>query len=173
MSIYGKPFGFKESSNVDCYDELFESTAISLSESFDILTESKLPQELKLDVPDIISASKFKSKTKKVLDFMQDDNWSEKKIAKTVYMWYFAIIGCTFNGTCKKYEPKMNYMVDLVNKYCNDKQRSRIKKDMEKTIDAIDKLEERNNNADKDKKRDITLNLDYRKDITAAVKKIK
>ena len=170
MSIYGKPFGSIRES-VDCYDELFENSAISLSESFDILTESKLPQELKLDVPDIVSASKFKSKTKKILDWMESDNWSEKKIGRTVYMWYFAIIGNTFGGNCKKYEPKMSYLIDLVNKYCNDKQRSRIKKDMEKTIEAIDKLEERNKNADQ--KKDISLNLDYRKDITSAVKKIK
>lgn len=170
MSIYGKPFGMVKET-VDCYDELLEDTAISLSESFDILAESKMPQELKLDVPDIASASKFKSKTKKILDWMESNDWTEKKISKAVYMWYFSIIGTTFGGDCKKYEPKMSYLVDLVNKYCNDKQRSKIKKDMEKTIEAIDKLEERNKNADQ--KKDISLNLDYRKDITSAVKKIK
>ena len=47
-----------------------------------------IPKELKLSREDIISASKFKEKTTKLLKYFDDNNFSEKKINKTVKFWY-------------------------------------------------------------------------------------
>ena len=137
-----------------------------------VLERAKIPADLKLSVEDVLSASKFKSKTTAILKFAKENEYTEKQISKLVYAWYWAIIGNTFGSKdIKKYEPKMSYYLDLVNQYCDDKQKARIKKDIEQTITAIEKLEEKNKAAKEPK--DISLNLAYLKDIKHNINKLK
>ena len=108
----------------------------------DFFKAQKLPAKLKMEVEDIKSASKFKTKTEKILKYFKDEEWSEKAIAKNVYMWYYAIVGTEFSeGVDRKdkYQPKMQYFTSLALKYCTDKQKAMIKRDIEKTIEAINK----------------------------------
>ena len=132
----------------------------------DFFKSQKLPAELKMDVADIKSAAKFKSKTAKILKWYQDNDMSEKGIAKNVFMWYFAIVGTEFSEGIdrkEKYEPKMQYYITLCSKYCNEKQKARIKKDMEDTIDAIDR---------RDSKDQTALQKAWKADIKSVVNKL-
>ncbi len=113
----------------------------------DFFKNQKVPNEIKLtNVNDFRSASTFKAKTTKLLKYFKDENWSEKAIAKAIYMWYFGIVGCEFSEGIdrkEKYQPKMQYYTSLVLKYCNDKQKEKLKKDMENTIVDINKREKK------------------------------
>lgn len=167
MSIYGKQLYFTNESVNELIDE---STVLSqvLEQNELLLTESKIPNELKISDPrDVKSASKFKEKTKKIIQFMENDGWNEKKISQQVYMFYYAIIGNTFDDpNSTKYEPKLGYYVDLVNKYCIYKHSAKIKKDMDKTLQSLDKLQEKG-------KELTTLQKLYYKDLKSARTKLK
>lgn len=126
----------------------------------------QIPEELKLTEEDIFSANKFKTKLNKVIKYHQDNNSTPKTISKLVYGMYWAILGNTFGGSCKKYEPKFSCYVSTINEYCDEKQRGKIKKDMDKTIEALDKLVEKG-------KPLSNLQKDYYKDLKANVNKIK
>lgn len=137
-----------------------------LSEGF-LTRDPKIPDNIKITSDDIISVSKFKSKSKALLLWMEKNGYSEKKISSSVKMWYFAIIGTTFaNGIndTKKYQPKMVYMCQLVEDYCVDKHKASVKKDLQQTIDALEKA--------KDKKELTQLQSDYYNDIKKAIKEI-
>ena len=102
---------------------------------------------------------------------MENQGYSEKKISREVYAWYYAIIGNTFNTNHTGYEQDMGYYFNLVNKYCTEKHKSKIIKDVEKTIPSIKKYKEQNENSKNPK--DISKNLDYLKDIERNLSKLK
>ena len=167
MSIYGNQIFTKSTINESCSEYLFENTYIG-----EIISEAKIPKDIKLDEEDFLSSSQFKQKTKKYLEYAEENNIKPKAVAKAVYSWYYAILGSYFYGSQnKKYQPVLGYYIDLVNKYCDDKQKSKIKTDMEKTIDAVDKYKERNEKSENPK--DISLNLAWQKDVKSVVNKIK
>ena len=125
----------------------------------------RLPKELQLDVSWIgsdASASKFKAACEKQIKYMEENDFGEKKISKSIYWLYYGILGNAFSNKDNKYVPKMSVLVPLLNKYCDDKQRSLIKKDIEQTIAAIEKLKERSE-----------LQEAWYKDIKANLNKIK
>lgn len=169
MSIFGNFIVENQCEDSDL-DSVLEGTCLG---SFSIIAEAKrIPPELRLDVSDIISASTFKSKTKKVLEYMKEEGYSDKQISKTVYMWYYSIIGNTVGlEQCRRYEPRMSYYFDLVNKYCTEKHKKLIKKDVEKTIPAIKKYKEKNDNSSNPK--DISKNLAYLDDLEKNISKLK
>ena len=122
-----------------------ELNELSILESLDLIQEfklSSLPKELKLNEDDIINSSKFKSKVPKIIKYMEDNNCTEKQISKHVASFYYGILGTTFyspNQISNKYQPKIAWLVTYINKYCVDKDKNRIKKDIIKTIEALDK----------------------------------
>lgn len=121
----------------------------------------KIPQDMKLDTPDLLSDAAFKKKFDALIKYLIDNNATAKQLSKTVYMYYYALVGAAF-GTknVASHGMTVTYLAKYINKYCDTKQKSRIKKDMDKTIKAIDKLEE--------KGKITQLQKDWRKDITKA-----
>lgn len=173
MGIYGSlsnnNYSFEESAELD---EIFEDTVIGESAILlELSLGSKIPKDLEMSVDDCIYSSKFKSKTKKIIEYMESQGYSEKKISREVYAWYYAIIGNTFNTNHTGYEQDMGYYFNLVNKYCTEKHKSKIIKDVEKTIPGIKKYKEQNENSKNPK--DISKNLDYLKDIERNLSKLK
>lgn len=169
MSIYGSFLNNSNNINELSNNEImYEDTILSsvLEQSF--LNESKIPNELKItDVDDVKSAAKFKEKTKKLIEFLEKDGCSEKKISSTVYGFYYAIIGNTFAyPKDTKYEPKLVYFVELANKYCIEKHLSKIRKDMDKTLEMFKKMEDSN-------KEFTVLQKLYYKDLKSARPKLK
>ena len=173
MGIYGSlsnnNYNFEESVELD---EIFEDTVIGESAILlELSLGKKFPKELVINADDCIDASKFKVKSKKAIEYMESEGFSEKQISKNVYTWYYSIIGTIFSTEGGKYKQDMGYYFSLVNKYCNEKQKSLIKKDIEKTIPGIKKYKEKNENSKNPK--DISKNLDYLKDIERNVSKLK
>lgn len=167
MSIYGNQLFANSAVNERDSEYLFENTYVG-----DIISEAKIPQDIKMSTEDFLSSSRFKQKSRKYLDYAKENDIKSKIVAKTVYTWYYGLIGSYFGSQSnKKYQPILGYYIDLVNKYCNDKQKNRIKTDMEKTIDAVDKYKERNEKSKEPK--DISLNLAWQKDVKSVVNKIK
>lgn len=171
MSIYGTLFNNNTNSIIEesINEEIMnEDTILSSVLEQSVLSESKIPQELRISDPnEVKSASKFKEKTKKIIEFMEKDGWTEKKISASVYGFYYAIIGNTFDDPkSTKYEPKLVYYVDLVNKYCIEKHSSKVKKDMDKTLAMFKKMEDNN-------KTFTTLQTLYYKDLKSARPKLK
>lgn len=110
----------------------------------DFFKSLSIPKELKLGDDDIRSAAKFKSKSVKLIKYMEDNDFTEGKIANTVLTFYYAILGTTFaNGinSDEKYEPKLQFYATLANKYCDEDQKARIKQDIEQTITALNNRE--------------------------------
>ena len=138
--VYGNLFS--ESNNQE------ENSEISIMESLDIIQEykaAKLPAELKIDEEDIINATRFKSKIQKIIKFLEDNNYTEKQISKTVSGFYYAIVGTTFYSSKQtdKYQPKIAWLATYINKYCIEKNKNRIKTDIERTIVTLDKRSEK------------------------------
>lgn len=167
MSIYGSlNKQIVENSEVFDIDSIQESMDLA-SDTIAVSERVIVPQEMKVTVDDFHgSSAALKTKYEKVIKYMKDNGAKDKEIAKQVYFFYYAIIGNTFDGQCKKYDPKMGWYIAMANKYCDDKQRSKIKKDMEKTIVALDKMKDQGKTLSE-------LQKAYYKDISANVGKIK
>ena len=170
--LYGNIL-LKLQNGTDNKDFLSESTIMNSENvmlEFDVFGKKskkvKIPDELKLDVEDVRSASKFKSKSQAVIKHLEDNDADEKQISSIVKGFYYAIIGNTFDGTCTKYEPKFATYVPMANKYLLEKERAIIKKDMEKTIEALDKNVEEGKELNQ-------LQKDYYKDLKANIDKMK
>ena len=132
-----------------------------------IFKSYKIPEELTIN-EDIIngSASGFKKACEAQLKYMKENEFPEKQIAKAVYWYYYGVLGTTFGTKINKYNPKMGVVIDFANQYCDSKQRSLIKKDIEKTIKALQKMID-------DGKTLTNIQSEYLKDIEKAVIKIK
>lgn len=173
-----KSLNSNESHLIESVIDIDTINCITESSNF-ICLESKfaIPQEYKLTEEDINGdLSKLKSKYDKIIKYMED-NLEDKPnkflgksksttISDSVYGLYYSILGCTFSDPNLRYKPKMSWYVGMINKYCEDKKRSKIKKDMESTINSLTKME---NNG----KQLNQLQKDWLKDISENVNKIK
>lgn len=155
---------FRETYYLDTYAKYVTESTILIREAFGNI---KCPPELKLDVPDLLSDSKFKSKLPKLVKYYLDNNAKEKDLSRQLYMIYYGILGSTFGDkSVKSHGSTVTFLVDYVNKYCTDKHKTLMKKDIEKTIDTLEKM--------KLNRKELTkLQLDWLKDITTALKKFK
>lgn len=128
--------------------ELSETTTDFIEENCDdiaVLTEifgkklPPIPAEMKLTDEDFVKKSVFKSKSQELIKFMKDNGYDNKKIGKVISSWYWAIVGVTFSSMEGTYEPKMSYMVELLNsnQYCN---RKAIANDIQKTINSLERI---------------------------------
>lgn len=130
--------------------------------------DPKIPDNMKINENDIKSASKFKSKVKALVYWMEKNGYSEKKISANIRGIYYSVIGVTFaNGinSEEKYQPKMNFLATMVEDYCIDKAKEIIKKDLANTISSLDKI--------KSSGKELTqLQKDYYDDINKAIKQI-
>ena len=148
---------------------LFYDYTQDLSES--VLMEAKrvkIPNELKLTPDSFSNDQKFKKALSEVIKYMEDNNASEKQLSKQVYLMYYGIIGNTFaNGVDgPRFGHQLTILVPYINKYCTDKQKDRIKKDMDKTINALNKLVDNGNKL-------TVLQKSYLEDLLNAAKKLK
>lgn len=163
--------------NYDLSIIIDSDTIKALSEASGIILESnrnvKIPKELQLTEEDIIgNVSILKSKVEKQIKYLEDNLQDEsnkflgkdksKIISDTVYIIYYSILGCTFGEKTIKYNPKMSWYVGILNKYCEEKKRSLIKKDMEKTIIRLKQIQDNGkelNNIQKAWLKDISDNV--------------
>jgi len=141
--IYGNKFLPEQMS--DSFISVSESAQMYLTEWIfkDIFKKTKVPESLKINEDDIINASKFKSKADKLIKYMKDEEWPENKISNSVLMLYYSVIGATFGSEKqkdKKYQPKLKYIVSIVKANCNEKHQQRVFKDMQETIDTLEKM---------------------------------
>lgn len=102
----------------------------------------KIPKEMKLNTEDILSAAKFKKKTQAIVKYLKDNGAKDKELSKNVSTFYYAVVGAYFyaNPQPTKYEPVIAWLVPMINKYCDDKSRNRIKTVMQNDIKGFEKL---------------------------------
>lgn len=142
MSIYSKYNVVKEDSSFDD-----DSTCLGLLESMNYLTEGvKIPKELRIADPAVFNnASKFKASVEKIIKHLEENDAKEKDFNKNIKSLYYGVLGNTFgfdpNG---KYSSVLPVAITYIAKYCDDKAKASIKKDMEKTITAFEKMEAAN-----------------------------
>ncbi len=161
-------------SNMDSIKVLSESTNIILESNRNV----KIPQELQLTDDDLLgSVSAIDSKVKKIIKYLEDNLKDEsdkifgrdksKIISDNLGGIYLGLVGVIFYGKeGNKYTPKMSWYVGILNKYCNEKTKSFIKKDIERTITSFEKMQ-------KMKKELNNIQKAWLKDISDNVNKIK
>ena len=145
MGLYGNMM-FKEDTYVN------EDAQLALAESLEgtylgmvtesIILEKSFPKELQITVDDVKNATGFKKKFSEQIKWFEENK--PKKLDRHVKSGYFIIVGNTFNTMEGTYKPLMDYYVPLLNKYGSDKSKAAIKKDMEKTIVTLEKLDKLN-----------------------------
>lgn len=125
-------------------DQIDESYSEEVIVEFTLSKNVKLPAELRISDEDILNNSVYKKKFEAVVKYFKDNNAPEKQLSRNVYSQYYAILGTVFGTKGARYNGKLiTYLAPSFNEYCSDKQRSIIKKDIEKTLNGLDKLKEK------------------------------
>ena len=148
MGLYGNElFGYiKESyegeKEVDLIDETFYDEDSYMGTVYEVATILEATE--KINVSDFKSAAEFKRKyninLKEAKEKYKD---KPKKMSKFAISWYFAILGNTFmsdfNGP---YVSLLPIVLPDIKKYCDDKQKARIMKDIENTIKKLEGIKD-------------------------------
>ena len=160
---YGLFFDYNQ---LDQYDESFEMEPVRES----VFTKYvKIPKEMRLVDADFLNASVLKSKSEKLLKFLVDNKAPEKQLSFMSANMYWGLVGATFSqgtesGISHTGDTVTFVIQKYVSKYCIDKIKARIKKDIEDTITGLNRIEASG-------KKDLTkLQEQWRADILKAVK---
>ena len=160
---YGLFFDYNQ---LDQYDESFEMEPVRES----VFTKYvKIPKEMRMVDADYLNASIFKSKSAELLKFLLDNKAPEKQLSFMAAGLYWGLVGATFSqgtesGISHTGDTVTFVIQKYVSKYCIDKTKAIIKKDIEDTITGLNRIEASG-------KKDLTkLQEQWRADILKAVK---
>lgn len=98
----------------------------------------------KITVDDYKSKDKWEKKFKDAFKEVQDSG-KEKKISKFLSAHYYGILGNTFNTKDGSYVSLLPVLVPYIKKYCDDKTKNRIRKDIESTIKELENIPSKGN----------------------------
>ena len=102
----------------------------------------KVPKDMRMDTEDFLSAARFKKCTQAIIKYLEDNNAKPKQLSKNVATFYYGFVGAYFYSSPQptKYEPAIAWLVPMINKYCDDKTRKRIKTAMQNDIKGFEKI---------------------------------
>lgn len=101
-----------------------------------------IPLELKINDTDLVTPSSFKKKNEKIKKIYEEKGL-ENKLSEYYKALYYGIFGNTFFND-HKYVSILPIIVPDIKKYCSEKDKKLIQKNIDKTIETLEKKDELN-----------------------------